>query len=75
MKMVFVVGMFIRKFWNCTSPSTLRFHPKVKLCFHSLLVASQRYTLMGKNKKRDFKNYTHDQAQTFAYNTVIRKVT
>jgi hypothetical protein len=30
---------------------------------------------MGKNKKRELKNYTHDQAQTFAYNIVIRKVT
>jgi hypothetical protein len=30
---------------------------------------------MGKNKKRKFKNYTHEQAQTFAYNRVIRKVT
>jgi hypothetical protein len=35
---------------------------------HSLLVAPQRYTLMGKNKIRKLENYAHEEAQTFAYN-------
>jgi hypothetical protein len=35
---------------------------------HSLLIAPQRYTLMGKNKRRELKNYAHENAQTFAYN-------
>jgi hypothetical protein len=34
---------------------------------HSLLIAPQRYTLMGKNKRRKLKNYAHENAQTFAY--------
>ncbi len=35
---------------------------------HSLLVAPQKYTLMGKNKIRELENYAHENAQTFAYN-------
>ncbi len=35
---------------------------------HSLLVAPQRYTLMGKNKITKLENYAHENAQTFAYN-------
>jgi hypothetical protein len=43
--------------------------------FSFIVVTSQRYASMGKNKKRKLENYTHEQAQTFAYNRVICKVT
>ncbi len=41
---------------------------KYILLFHSLLVASQRYTLVGKNKIREFKKYVYVEAQIVAYN-------
>jgi hypothetical protein len=54
MKMVFVVGMFIRKFWNCTSPSTLRLHPKVSM-FSFIVGYFSKIYLDGQKQEKKIK--------------------
>jgi hypothetical protein len=64
MRVLFVVRMFEESFKivQVQAPQEWILH------VHSLLVAPQRYALMGRNKRRELKTYAHEKAQTFAYN-------